>query len=73
MLLYPIPESYHITAVKQDSVPAAGEITLLVIGDNRAVNAHDDFVTVLLTILFNVHVLPSFFETSRFRRSICQR
>lgn len=70
VLLYPVPESYHVAAVKQDSVPAASEITLLIVSHNGTVNAHDLGVAIFLSILFNRHIFPSFCETSMFRRSI---
>ena len=73
MLLHPVPERDHIAIIEQDSVPAAGEVTLLKIGYNRTVNAHDLGVAIFLSILFNRHDFPSFCETLMFRRLVYQR
>ena len=73
VLLHPVPERDHIAVIEQDSIPAASEITLLKIGYNRAVNAHNLGVAIFLSILFNRHDFPSFCETSMFRRLAYQR
>ena len=73
VLLHPVPERDHIAIIEQDSVPTAGEVTLLKIGYNRTVNAHDLGVAIFLSILFNRHDFPSFCETLMFRRLVYQR
>lgn len=72
MQLYPIAECDYDTVVEKNSVFAAGEFILLVIGDNGSVNPHDGLIAVLFMILFYSHVLPSFFETSMFHQSVSQ-